>query len=451
MRTAGILFLVALLVRVGAFMLLRDATPVAEESIHIFQAIFGTHAALFPAEDQRAPGIILLFDVVQAAFGPSFKVLRFVCAILGSLFVPLFYLWARRVVDPRVARFAALVVAVHPELVVFSVSLWSEPLYLLLLYAALFAADAFTRSPNARRAALAGVTLGIAALTRELGFIFAVFFAVDHVRKSGGARGRAALHSAILFTTCLLTILPWSISMSKRAGHPVLITMTNSCRLFLGNISIPPNAKGRTTGGARIGQGLRMYEALSKDALERDRLARAEAIEAIRADLPVWPFRKALSETRAFFTLNSFPAGRFLAQPGESEWAEKWAFRPSVDGIDRVRLGRILGFGVVAFYAVTTLGGAVGLALLPLGRATSTLVAFGVAHLAPTIVTFAVSRYRVPVEPIFAIGFAALVLQGPALWRTAGVGRRVLAVAAFAIFAILLGSTAGDLLPARLG
>jgi hypothetical protein len=97
------------------------------------------------------------------------------------------------------------------------------------------------------------------------------------------------------------------------------------------------------------------------------------------------------------------------------------------------------------------LRGAVGLALLPLGRAARPLLAFAAAHLLPTLATTACSRYRIPLTPIFLLGAAALLYQGPGLWRIASRRRKVIAVAMAMLAGALLIARAGFVLPAQYG
>src|SRR5688500_8418824 len=106
--------------------------------------------------------------------------------------------------------------------------------------------------------------------------------------------------------------------------------------------------------------------------------------------------------------------------------------------MDRRQAGLAAGPPTLGFHAATTPAGSAGLVLLPLGRAALPILVFGFMHLAPTLVTTASSRYRIPVTPIFILGAAALLLHAPRLWNDAGPTRRVAACVVLFLAAIIL-------------
>jgi hypothetical protein len=175
---------------------------------------------------------------------------------------------------------------------------------------------------------------------REIGIFLAIaiFFSwITRSRFSAAATARAVVFLAAF----ALTILPWSLEMSRRSGQIVLISGMNERRLYVGNVQFP----GIDPGGAlarRHGVGLDSYWKLSKKPAERRRLARQAVIESIREQLPWWPLEKVRDELPKFFTPNSFPAARLLAQPEDAGWAGKWAYRFSTASIDRRASGSTL-------------------------------------------------------------------------------------------------------------
>lgn len=130
-------------------------------------------------------------------------------AFLLGLFAALLVLYLRRRLGGRTWAWAALVAAsatVLP-LVIMGTVLFSEPLFLVLLVAACWVADAARDAPSRRRtfalAVLAGLLAGAAALTRSLGIAVVVAVPLSLLL---ARRPRAAALAALGAVACLM---PW--------------------------------------------------------------------------------------------------------------------------------------------------------------------------------------------------------------------------------------------------
>jgi 4-amino-4-deoxy-L-arabinose transferase-like glycosyltransferase len=143
----------------------------------------------------RAPGFPLLLAVVHVIGGHALLDERVAQVGVGVALVVLVYDIGRRLYGPRTALAAGLLAAVSPVLVLFDATLISEPLFTMLMLAALSCA-------LARRPALAGVLVGLAALTRPEGL--ALIPAVALLL----ANRRAALVATL---TALACVAPWTI------------------------------------------------------------------------------------------------------------------------------------------------------------------------------------------------------------------------------------------------
>jgi 4-amino-4-deoxy-L-arabinose transferase-like glycosyltransferase len=126
---------------------------------------------------------------------------------MGAAAVVVIGLLARRVAGDRVGLVAAGLAAVHPALFMLDSSLRSESLYVPLVALSLLTAYRLLDEPGGRRAALFGLSIGLAALTRSEAMFFLVLLAgpVLWLPPREG-RGRLALAVVAGF---LVVVGPW--------------------------------------------------------------------------------------------------------------------------------------------------------------------------------------------------------------------------------------------------
>lgn len=151
---------------------------------------------------------------------------------LVTLFVS--YRLARSLFGEKVAVLAGGFLAFYPSDLSFSHLLWSETLYGALALAG-FAATIRSLRDDATAgvpwAALAGLLLGGATLTRSVGAVWAVvsLAAIPLL-------GKRALPRALVFLGAfLVVVMPWSIDASRRAGRFVLVDTNSGFNLWSGN------------------------------------------------------------------------------------------------------------------------------------------------------------------------------------------------------------------------
>jgi 4-amino-4-deoxy-L-arabinose transferase-like glycosyltransferase len=142
----------------------------------------------------------------------------------GTALIGVVGLLGRRVAGARAGVIAAALAAVYPLLIAADGSLRSETIYALLVTLSLLVALWCRERPTARRAALLGAVIGLAALTRGEALLLAVLlpFAV-----AGWRRG------LISIVACVLVLTPWLVRSWAEFGQPVLIS-TNVGGLLAG-------------------------------------------------------------------------------------------------------------------------------------------------------------------------------------------------------------------------
>jgi 4-amino-4-deoxy-L-arabinose transferase-like glycosyltransferase len=440
-----------LILRLAAVALIHPTRPLSAEAIYSFRAMAWEQAAPMAPDFDRPPGVIYFFRLLVLAFGESSTVLRIGNAILGALFLLLVYAWSRRLAGERVALMTSFLTASHPEIISFGASLWSEQLYLFLIYAAFLLFLRAPRPMSVAQSILLGFVLALACLTRDIGLFLVPFVLLDFVRGIRARPGPTLAGATAFLLAFALTILPRSMEMTRRSGDLVLITALNESRLYVGNVDVPGAEKRKDKLAIQLGEGVQRYGKLSQDPLERRKLAKKAALDAIEERLPQWPLEKSWREISNFLTPNSFVAMRLLAQPQDPGFAGRFAYEFSTEAIDRKFWGIVLGAIAVVFSVATLLSGTFGISLVRLGGAAFPLLAFSIAHFVPTLITISCSRFRLPLLPIFLLGAAAMLVNGRRLWKEASPRRRLAACAALLLALVILAQRIETVYPPQLG
>ena len=175
---------------------------------------------------EHPPGWFLVLAAADRLGGNGYLTHRMIGALIGTLTVVGVGLLGRRVAGDAAGLIAAALAAVYPMLWGADVSLMSEPLYGLLLVAALLLATYVRERPTAARAAALGALLGLAALTRGEALALLVLLAVPLLWR----RWRPL---AAAFAACVLVIAPWTIRNLVTFDAPVLIS-TNANTVWIG-------------------------------------------------------------------------------------------------------------------------------------------------------------------------------------------------------------------------
>lgn len=187
----------------------------------------------------RPPLILLYFGGLVRLFGPSVWALRLADGLVGSLAVLPTYALGRRMGGPLCGALAALGVAVQPDLLSYSATLWSEPLYIALLFGAL--ALLTWEGPRwSAAAAAAGAAMGACALTREVGLSLPLLgLAYAAMARPPGTRRGLALAAAAF----LGLVLPWTARINRAPGPPRLVSDVATWNLYQGNTDGQPPYK----------------------------------------------------------------------------------------------------------------------------------------------------------------------------------------------------------------
>lgn len=232
----------------------------------------------------RAPLYPAFLAIVYFLTGTEFS--RFFAArlaqaiFLGAPLAPLTYLVSKQLFPPlhlgedaamrseRTARVAAWIIAGYPMLLVYPLGLGTENPFFVLLLTSFYLLLLSTRQPSTRNLALAGLFLGLTALTRSviLPFALAAFCLLLSLHKK---------QAIIAILSFLVVIAPWIIRNSLLHQKPTGIETSMGYNLYLG---YHPQGNGSFV----FGPSLDLLTVL--DDAERDRIGTQKALDFIRAN-----------------------------------------------------------------------------------------------------------------------------------------------------------------------
>lgn len=316
--------------------------------------------------------------------------MRLGSAAAGVVGVVLLGILARRVRGPRAGVLAAGFAAVYPMLWINDGMLLSESLFVPMVGAALLAAYRFWDQPGVRSAAVLGLAIGAAALTRAEAALLVVVPVAPLLwgaHQLGVAR-RVAL-GAVCSAVAVLTLSPWFVYNLARFDEPVLMTSQTGAVLSAASCD-------STFYGDRLGYWddcMSWYVATGRvagwpdpslDESERDAVPRAAAVRYTRQHLGRLPVVMAARVGRLWDLYEPFESVRFNAViEGRGLWASR--------------------LGIIAYAALVPLGLLGAVALRRAGTPLSPLVAMPLIVTVTAAATFGITRYRTP-------GDAALVV-----------------------------------------
>jgi 4-amino-4-deoxy-L-arabinose transferase-like glycosyltransferase len=379
LRRALLLLTLAALVVRAAFLWLEPATHlVGDERTWTDRAIEIANKGFSPLRNHIIfyPPLYKYFLALSWSLTGDFQAARWAQVLVGSLLVPVTFLVGTRVFGARVGLVAAGLVAFYPELVWFTAHLWSELVFMLLLWWSLERLLAADERGSTRTAALAGLLWALAVLTRETVLYFLPFAAGYLAWRTPQAGGRT--RAAAFLLTALLAIAPWTYRNWLMFHAFVPVSTAGGQNLFQGNTHLPRD------------ETYRLREEVH-GRVEQYRYAMRMGFAAIRDRQPWWIFEKLRSEMPRFWEADSL----------------------ALIHIKRGAYGSVAPAGASAAavvvllpYLVVMAGLVAGLARVKFTRPVLLLLLFLAYYTALHIVTHGFARYRLPVMPIVFL-FAA--------------------------------------------
>lgn len=349
-----------------------------------------------------APGYPYLLAFFKRATGSWFTIKWLqIAASLTS--IPVLYaitarVWSERPRATIAARWAAWLLALHPTMAWYSNTWWIETFYVALLLPAVLL---LLGRPRASHGAAAGVLLGIAILFRGIATYLPPIFVVGLLLDERPLRERLKPAGALLLATAL-TVAPYSLFASSRYGGFLVSDATMGHVLFLGNNDFPPMTFDYGNGVLTQPQ---YYAELRTGRKPCPR--RGPPVPSSRCDTAAsldW-----VRDHRAEF-VRRIPL-RLAQQLNPHTFLTRhlrWGYFWGVDGL----LEELLVLWIALTSVGTVLGGT--LAGIARGHGRYAVLAGGTIlyTFATAAVSYGMSRFRLPLEPLWLV-FLALLLAEP--------------------------------------
>ncbi len=335
-------------------------------------------------------------------------------ALLGGLAVGAVVVAGERLGGRRVALIAGTITALWPNLIVHSSLMLSETLFIAVFCVTLAALFKVADAPRWWSAALAvaAIGLGLCTLIRPQSTLLALpAIAVAWALGAMGWR-RCAASLAVLIAGVVLVVAPWTIRNAIVLGGFVPVSTNTGDNLCIG---FNPDTTGGFMAAPYCETGEFYVQGIDQE-LRRDAEARALALRWAGGHLTELP---ALSLRKLQITYTNDRDGlRALESFGEDEFLTDTT--------------RQLGGALADLYFFTVLAaGSVGFVLVASegwrrrreDPAPGMLALLTIGAVAVPVVSFADTRFKVPVAPLLALlAASALSLAWSALQRRRGSG-----------------------------
>jgi hypothetical protein len=387
--------------RTGA--LVAGSAAVLLVAFAVLPGIGADHLGVHRPGGEAAGPAITLPDgetVAQAAVLDESAVVahRLASGLAGAAGVLLLVLVARRLGGDRAGVAAGILGALYPMLWINDGMVLSESLYVPMVALVMLAAYRLWDAPDGVNAALFGVAVALAALTRAEALLLGPLIVVpivwgrrDRFAGSGEAVGRVAIAGG----ACVVLCAPWLVHNLLRFEEPTFMTAGTGAVLSAGSCDVAYDGESVGYYGANcFGQYVDMGWAEWPDPREeesvRDVPSREAATRYIREHLGELPRVAAFRVARMWYLYKP-------AQDLQLDWA--------VEGRGETA-SRAGGWFYAALVPVAIAGVVVthrrGLPISP-------LVAPAVVVSLTAALTFGVTRYRVPADAalVVAAGVAA--------------------------------------------
>jgi hypothetical protein len=365
----------------------------AQDDLQLVLAYFQTINFQLPADyDPRGiltsfrpplyPAFLSLVYALTGVDADRFFTARLVQTVLNALLAPLTYWLTLRLFpqQPKVAQIAAVILAIYPMMVLYSLSLATENLFFVLVVAAMLVLLRASQSTQPRDYLFAGILFGLAALTRSVISASVALLALWVWFALKNRRG-----ALLLMLAFLVTISPWIIRNSLLHGKFSGIESALGYSLYVG---YHPSGEGIFEYG--ISLDLMRY----LDDAERDAVGRQAFTQFIQADPARVPY----------LWLN-----RFIHFFGLERRALTYFYVNNFFGPIPAPLLWILSIGVLLPFVLVAVFTALGLALVKWNRVSGFIPILMLAYTAPHIALLAEDRFHLTLVPFLAI-FAAYFL-----------------------------------------
>ncbi len=217
----------------------------------------------------RAPFYVYCLAALYWLFGASLWVGRIFGLAIGIASVGATYLLGKRLFSNNIGLFAALGHALMPIAVYFEMELLLDPLFTLLLQLAFLACLRWIDKRDLRSAMIAGLLLGLAAITRPTALILVPIMGAACLW--GAVTPREAIkQSAVFVLGMALLIGPIFARNLAVGGDPTLIASQGGINLYIGNNDVADGVTSQLPEPLGLNWRLRQINEIAKQAEGRN-------------------------------------------------------------------------------------------------------------------------------------------------------------------------------------
>jgi len=170
----------------------------------------------------------------------SLQVIRLAQILLSLVNAVVLYLLARSLFDGRVAILAAAGLLFYPSLLAYDYLLLTEVLFTLILSVFILAAVIVLKTSQPTGAFVAGVSLGLAALTRSILWSFPALLCPAVYAWTTGPRRRRLVLALIVLIGYVVTVGPWAVRNTRLQRTLTLVDTHGGRALRMGNYEYTP-------------------------------------------------------------------------------------------------------------------------------------------------------------------------------------------------------------------
>jgi 4-amino-4-deoxy-L-arabinose transferase-like glycosyltransferase len=183
---------------------------------------------------RRAPLYPLMIGGLYWLFGPNTRVVQLVQCLLLSATCWLVYDIGRRLFTPRTGFVAGIICACHPMMLRFVPDLHLETLLVCLFTLTVWATVRLHEAPTPMNGVLAGVSAGLASLTKAVVFPYPVAFAaVWFFMRLRHSKSLPWVPAACMFLALGITIVPWTIRNYRATNGKFVLISSGFSDAFL--------------------------------------------------------------------------------------------------------------------------------------------------------------------------------------------------------------------------
>jgi 4-amino-4-deoxy-L-arabinose transferase-like glycosyltransferase len=307
------------------------------------------------------------------------------------------FLLGTKVYDAAAGRYAAAIVWLYPSFVFFNFLMLTETLFTLLFVAFILLAVMLVQAPRAWVAALCGVSLALAALTRSVLWPVPLLLCPLFVWFIPGSISRRVGLSALVMAGYVVVLAPWAIRNTRLQETMTIVDTMGGINLRMGNYEYTPDDRmwdAVSLGGEKSWvRGFTVDEGQAPTEGRKDKWAQRKAIEYMLAN-PGITFHRSLIKFADFWGLER----EFIAGVRDGLFAPPLWFEIAASLLIVAGCILVLASGAVGMWLAPPDDRRIQiLLLLP-------ILLFVVAH----SLIFGHSRYHLPLIPIFALYAAQL-------------------------------------------